>query len=700
MTRLRSIIKEVLSTPPKKKDCNCGCGGCDKKAPIITEGRIKKAISEGLTYHVENKIPLHESVYRIGSEKHFALINEARKLWVRGLIDVSEDDQAILETHLGNFGMYEGEKVPLDMPMINEETTFPDSFTVKDTLHYTPEIDGKPKKLLKGTYFLRNSQGDTAVYFNQAFKSEVEIDNDDIFNFKRLKSNIKIDEGFYFQPSDMEDSGLNVTPKDQRHASKMVSALEDSGLHAEWNAREGYFFFPEEEDRYDQLEMEIQDLMDENNIQGYIEGVFEESLKEEDNRKHALLRVEPRNYEAMIDKLQDMNINHRRESDTVIKVYTDNISDRALYNLTHDVYVDKFVLKEVDRYSGFNRNPEDPDSAPFEPSSQRIKGKVDQFKEDLRALFGKFKGDLRNPDFIRGVAEIMVSWKSLLRSQLNEGQDKWVVYDTKTKKRLPNAGKIYKDRKAAQAFADKQENAEVASDTFYFDKIQESLNEEKGYGADTAWKDEEGNKVTLEDILDMTKNIPQKDYPTEKLAKVVLNWDDNPKEVERIDQVEVSKQYPILIMVGEDEKIKWILDGNHRAQKALRSNSETIPAKLIKPSNLSSEAKKILLGVVDESLNEAKKKKKKDPPIGKPKRGGSKAYYVYIRDPKTKKIKKVSFGSGGLRAKIRNPKARKAFAARHKCSQKTDRTKPSYWSCRLPRYAKQLGLGANMNTFW
>ena len=94
------------------------------------------------------------------------------------------------------------------------------------------------------------------------------------------------------------------------------------------------------------------------------------------------------------------------------------------------------------------------------------------------------------------------------------------------------------------------------------------------------------------------------------------------------------------------------------------------------------------------------KKKKKDPPIGKPKRGGSKAYYVYVRDPKTKRIKKVSFGSGGLRAKINNPKARRAFAARHKCSQKNDRTKASYWSCRLPRYAKALGLGANKNTFW
>ena len=93
-------------------------------------------------------------------------------------------------------------------------------------------------------------------------------------------------------------------------------------------------------------------------------------------------------------------------------------------------------------------------------------------------------------------------------------------------------------------------------------------------------------------------------------------------------------------------------------------------------------------------------KKKKDPPIGRPKRGGSKAYYVYVRDPKTKRIKKVSFGSGGLRAKIRNPKARKAFAARHNCKNKKDRTKAGYWSCNLPRYAPQLGLGAKMNTFW
>tara|TARA_R100001129_G_scaffold136667_1_gene98073 strand:+ start:324 stop:941 length:618 start_codon:yes stop_codon:yes gene_type:complete len=106
------------------------------------------------------------------------------------------------------------------------------------------------------------------------------------------------------------------------------------------------------------------------------------------------------------------------------------------------------------------------------------------------------------------------------------------------------------------------------------------------------------------------------------------------------------------------------------------------------------------LPMLNERKKKKKKKEKKDPPIGKPKRGGPKAYYVYVRDPKTKRIKKVTFGSGGLRAKIRNPKARNAFAKRHRCSEKNDRTKASYWSCRLPRYASQLGLGANMNTFW
>ena len=91
--------------------------------------------------------------------------------------------------------------------------------------------------------------------------------------------------------------------------------------------------------------------------------------------------------------------------------------------------------------------------------------------------------------------------------------------------------------------------------------------------------------------------------------------------------------------------------------------------------------------------------KKKNPPIGKPKRGGSKKFYVYVRDKG--KIKKVSFGgTTGLSVKINDPKARQAFAARHRCSEKTDRTKPSYWSCRIGRYWKQLGGAKNFSGYW
>ncbi len=40
------------------------------------------------------------------------------------------------------------------------------------------------------------------------------------------------------------------------------------------------------------------------------------------------------------------------------------------------------------------------------------------------------------------------------------------------------------------------------------------------------------------------------------------------------------------------------------------------------------------------------------------------------------------------------------FAARHDCKNKTDKTKASYWSCRLPRYAKLLGLKSSFSGFW
>jgi len=91
----------------------------------------------------------------------------------------------------------------------------------------------------------------------------------------------------------------------------------------------------------------------------------------------------------------------------------------------------------------------------------------------------------------------------------------------------------------------------------------------------------------------------------------------------------------------------------------------------------------------------------KNPPLNKPKVGGPKKYYVYVKDPSTGNIKKVTWGdTTGLKVKLDDPAARKSFAARHDCENQKDKTKAGYWACNLPRYAKQLGLSGGGNFFW
>jgi hypothetical protein len=68
--------------------------------------------------------------------------------------------------------------------------------------------------------------------------------------------------------------------------------------------------------------------------------------------------------------------------------------------------------------------------------------------------------------------------------------------------------------------------------------------------------------------------------------------------------------------------------------------------------------------------------------LNKPMRGGAKKFYVYVKDPKSGKIKKVNFGDPNLRIKKSDPKRRKSFVARHRCHTAKDKTTARYWSCR------------------
>lgn len=89
-----------------------------------------------------------------------------------------------------------------------------------------------------------------------------------------------------------------------------------------------------------------------------------------------------------------------------------------------------------------------------------------------------------------------------------------------------------------------------------------------------------------------------------------------------------------------------------------------------------------------------------DKPLNKPQRGGPKKFYVYVKNEKGNVVK-VSFGdTSGLSVKFDDEGARKSFSARHNCPAQKDKTSAAYWSCNLPRYAKQLGLKGGGNFYW
>jgi len=87
---------------------------------MLEEGVL---VSDNLMYHIEKKIPLNESVFRIYSESYFDLINEVRELYNMGLINLNEEDEWIVNSNLGESVILEnGQKVYLDAPL--EETEY------------------------------------------------------------------------------------------------------------------------------------------------------------------------------------------------------------------------------------------------------------------------------------------------------------------------------------------------------------------------------------------------------------------------------------------------------------------------------------------------------------------------------------------------------------------------------------------------
>lgn len=81
----------------------------------------EETLHEGVVYHLENEIPFCESIFRYGSKKFFETIEEARKLFNEGTINLTGSDLELIRTDIGSFELYEGKEVPIDLPLTEEE---------------------------------------------------------------------------------------------------------------------------------------------------------------------------------------------------------------------------------------------------------------------------------------------------------------------------------------------------------------------------------------------------------------------------------------------------------------------------------------------------------------------------------------------------------------------------------------------------
>ncbi len=108
---------------------------------------------------------------------------------------------------------------------------------------------------------------------------------------------------------------------------------------------------------------------------------------------------------------------------------------------------------------------------------------------------------------------------------------------------------------------------------------------------DTSWENDEGDKITLMDLLNATEDIPVEKISVEELKSHLLTWDGDEDEVKKIESADL--QYPILIFVDNDGEFISIIDGHHRAQKAVRRGLETIKAKVIPINDLPKNIRKV-----------------------------------------------------------------------------------------------------------
>lgn len=125
--------------------------------------KLKKIYSKDLLYHVQNNVGVDRNIHRPGSNAFFALFKEVRCLSTAGLYALNESEYNLLNnSELGDFGYYEGKRVPLDYPMLYEDNVDEAKYKGKKVKLNKPKR-GSPKAYVYVNSGKKNKDGTIRV---------------------------------------------------------------------------------------------------------------------------------------------------------------------------------------------------------------------------------------------------------------------------------------------------------------------------------------------------------------------------------------------------------------------------------------------------------------------------------------------------------------------------------------------------------
>lgn len=151
-----------------QSDCGCGCDNCTcndvqhpEEVQVLPASQfINNLFSESLKFHLDNNKPITENIFRPGSEAFYEVIKEARQMFDLGKVTLCDIDRDIFEsTEIGNFAMFKGELVPLDLPMETIVETNQPAFSIHDvTSDFNYDVMGKTVTNIKPLTWVKNGE--------------------------------------------------------------------------------------------------------------------------------------------------------------------------------------------------------------------------------------------------------------------------------------------------------------------------------------------------------------------------------------------------------------------------------------------------------------------------------------------------------------------------------------------------------------